>query len=79
MKKETLLEKAKKVKGAKRRSYLSGDVEGKIEVIKAWLKDEVSMNQMSVSLYNRPRAMECYPLIACTLREMYRRGELKIK
>lgn len=76
---ETLLEKSKKVTVQRRRRYLDIDIDEKIEVTKAWLRDEITLKQVSMALYNKPKAMECYPMFSCILREMYRRGDLKLK
>ena len=79
MKKETLLEKTRKIP---RRNLPRGrkvPVGEGIEVSFAWLNDEVTTGQINKCLgYSKDSGNVLY-YIAIWLREAYRQGELKIK
>lgn len=80
MEKETLLEKAKKVKITRgTRSERKVSTEEGIETAFAWIKDEIGLTQISKGLgYSKDSGNVLY-YIAIWLREAYRQGKLKIK
>ena len=75
--KQTLLEKAKAVplRQKERRNYTELDLE-ELELIIAWLKDEVSLNQIH-SVIHRSRS-NLYQALAPILRWGVREGHIKI-
>ena len=76
MKKETLLEKAKKVKYKKRRGAATNE---EIELALAWIKDEVITRQVAEAMgQNAVSGRVLYRLSIC-LKRAYEQGKLKVK
>lgn len=78
MVKETILEKAKKV-SVYEKTYRKISVEEGIEVVLAWLRDEIGITQINVAMGNKNKySGNVLYLIASWLRAAYRRGKIKI-
>jgi len=80
MKKETLLEKAKKIKivyaSRKERKIPIGQG---IEIAFAWIKDEITLHQIGKALGYEHDSGNVLYYVALWLREAYRQKKLKIK
>ncbi len=78
MKKETLLEKAKKIKGkAHPKVPLTNE---HLELAFAWLRNEIGLTQVNLAIGKDPhKSGNILYSIAVWLREAYRQGKLKIK
>jgi len=74
---ETLLQKAKKVKQKINKPLIVNSEE--IELAFAWLKDEIGLRQMSAVLGISYSGGSCLYRISIILKEAYKKGILKIK
>lgn len=76
MKQETLLEKAKKIEPLRGMKHLPTEEE--IELVFAWVKDEITGKQMCGALKKSSMSGNYLYFVAVCLREAYRQGKLKI-
>ena len=77
MKKETLLEKAKKIQTNRQQKIKITDEH--IELAFGWLRDEITSKQINVVLDREKNSGNVLYLIAIWLREAYEQGRIKIK
>ena len=73
MKKTTLLQKAKEVKGGRNKFPKVSDEE--IEIAVAWMKSEITFTQLK-GVINK-KGSNLYNFLATRLKEAHRRGKIK--
>ena len=72
---ETLLEKAKKVKTVRvTHSYSKED----IELVCAWVKGQITTNQLSIVKFGRKCNSSTYSFITISLKKAFENGVIKI-
>ena len=81
MKKETLLEKAKKIKIKRSSSLVENATKEQIELAIAWAKDEIRLGQATQILYNKTAKNgvggKVFYTFACWLKAGIKKGIIK--